>query len=78
MAIKLVGNTKSQEQQQHVTDLEHVEIGSAKLFRETLNSNFDLISDNWRGVYVGADAQEADKILVEGGLWICPIEEEEE
>lgn len=56
----------------NIDNITNVAIGSAAIFRETLNQNFDIIKQEWTGVYVGpqANATEANSKLKIGGLWI--------
>lgn len=53
-----------------IDDIQHVEIGSAATFRNTINENFDIIKNNWVGAYVGSDPDVAAEALTTNGIWI--------
>lgn len=57
-----------------IHDIQPVNIGSAAAFRNTVNTNFDGITNSWTGVYVGNDEAEAKEKLKLGGLWIVTVD----
>ena len=63
--------------QPRINDLVTASIGSAAAFRQAINNNFDIIRDEWSGVYVGSEDQqaEAEEKVRLGGLWIVTSED---
>ena len=53
----------------YIDGIQDVNIGSAATFRSTINSNFDIIKNNWTGIYIGSDQNTAETLPV-NGLWI--------
>lgn len=58
-----------------IDEIQELNIGSAAYFREGINSNFDLIKEQWTGAYVGANFNSAIEKVGVGGLFIKVIED---